>query len=95
MCFDDHVIPQRHLYTAGFAVYITLANTGTSVPTPPPFYLDWTFWAAAMAFVAITLSQIPPIHLLLRPKRLDVEVNSRIRVSHMVGNPNAGVIVSI
>ncbi len=48
-----------------------------------------------MAFVAITLSQIPPIHLLLRPKRLDVEVNSRIRVSHMVGNPNAGVIVSI
>ena len=60
-----------------------------------PFYLDWTFWAAALALVAIVLSQLPPLHLLLRPKRLDVEVHSRIGVTHMVGNPNASVVVSI
>jgi hypothetical protein len=66
------------------------------MPIPPtPFYLDWTFWAAVWALAAIVLSQIPPLHLLLRPKRLDVEVHSRIGVTHKVGNPNASVVVSI
>ena len=66
------------------------------MPTPPTsFYLDWTFWAAVWALVAIVLSQLPPLHLLLRPKRLDVEVHSRIGVTHKVGNPNANVVVSI
>jgi hypothetical protein len=60
-----------------------------------PFYLDWTFWAAALALIAIVLSQLPPLHLLLRPKRLDVEVHSRIGVTHKVGNPNAHLVVSI
>lgn len=60
-----------------------------------PFYLDWTFWAAFLAFLAIVLSQLPPLHLLLRPQRLDVEVHSRIGVTHKVGNPNANVVVSI
>ena len=53
------------------------------MPTPPsPLYLDWTFWAALLSLVAIILSQLPPVHLLVRPKRLEVEVHSRIRVSH-------------
>lgn len=64
-------------------------------PPSVPFYLDWTFWAAIWALVAIVLSQLPPIHLLLRPKRLDVEVHSRIAITHMVGNPNASVVVSV
>ena len=29
---DDHVILQRHFYTAGFAVYITLGRTMTTLP---------------------------------------------------------------
>lgn len=66
------------------------------MPNPlPPFYLDWTFWAAFLSLVAIVLSQLPPVHLLLRPKRLAVEVHSRIRVSHMVGNANASIVVSV
>jgi hypothetical protein len=66
------------------------------MPTPPPpFYLDWTFWAAVWALIAILLSQLPPVHLLLRPKRLEVEVHSRIGVTHKVGNPNASVVVSV
>jgi hypothetical protein len=60
-----------------------------------PFYLDWTFWAAILSLVAIILSQIPPIHLLIRPKRLDVEVHSRIGVTHTVGNPNANIVVGV
>lgn len=60
-----------------------------------PFYLDWTFWSAIIAFIAIVLSQLPPIHLLLKSRRVEVEVNSRIQVTHKVGNPNVGLHVSI
>jgi hypothetical protein len=62
---------------------------------PNPWYFDWTFWAAALSLLAIVLSQLPPLHLLLRPKRLEVEVHSRIQLTHMAGNPNASVVVSI
>lgn len=60
-----------------------------------PLYLDWTFWAALFSLLAIVLSQLPPVHLLVRPKRLEVEVHSRIRIAHMVGNANAGIVVSV
>lgn len=60
-----------------------------------PWYLDWTFWAAVLSLIAIVLSQLPPLHLLLRPKRLEVEVHSRVLLTHVAGNPNASVVVSI
>lgn len=60
-----------------------------------PFYLDWKFWSFVASFSAIVLSQIPPIHLLLRPRRLDVEVHSRIQLMHRVGNTNVGLAVGI
>lgn len=60
-----------------------------------PLYLDWTFWTVIVASIAIVLSQLPPIHLLLRPRRLEVEVHSRIQVTHQIGNPNIGLFVSI
>lgn len=53
-----------------------------------PFYLDWSFWAIIVAAVALILSQIPPIHLLLKKARLDIEVYSRMHITHRVGNPN-------
>lgn len=59
------------------------------------FYLDWNFWAVIVAFLALVLSQLPPIHLLLRPRRLEVEVHSRINLTHKIGNPNVGLHVSI
>ncbi|HEY2901352.1 MAG TPA: hypothetical protein VGL59_12300 [Polyangia bacterium] len=57
--------------------------------------MDWTFWAVATSLVAIVLSQLPPVRLLLKPKRLDVEVHSRIQITHKVGNPNVSLHVSI
>ncbi|MDP2024708.1 hypothetical protein [Sulfuriferula sp.] len=63
-------------------------------PSTPP-YLDWTFWAVVVSFVAIVLSQLPPVLLWFRPRRLDVEVHSRIQITHKVGNPNVGMYVSI
>jgi hypothetical protein len=41
------------------------------------------------------LSQLPPVHLLLKPRRLEVEVHSRIQITHKVGNPNASLYVGI
>ena len=56
--------------------------------TSAPFYLDWTFWATAIAALALILSQLPPVHELLKRAKLDLEVYSRIAVTHKVGNPN-------
>ena len=53
------------------------------------FYLDWTFWAVVAAFLALVLSQLPPIHIMLRRAKLDVEAYSRIHLTHKIGNPYA------
>ncbi len=63
--------------------------------TTAPFYFDWTFWAALLSLVAIILSQLPPLHILLRPKKLLVEVHSRAHITHKVGNPNIGLFLGI
>src|SRR4051812_3424142 len=52
------------------------------------FYLDWTFWTVVVSVLAVVLSQLPPVHLLLRSAKLDLELYSRILISHFVGNPN-------
>lgn len=64
-------------------------------PTPTPLYLDWQFWAAVVAGLALVLSQLPPVVLWFRPRRLEVEVHSRIQITHKVGNPNVGMFVSV
>lgn len=53
-----------------------------------PLYLDWSFWAVIVAFIAVILSQIPPIKELLKRAKLDLEVYSKISITHKVGNPN-------
>ncbi|MBI6665230.1 hypothetical protein YA0024_24470 [Pseudomonas syringae] len=60
-----------------------------------PFYLDWKFWSLVVSLLALALSQLPPIHLLIRPRRLDVEVHSRIQLLHRAGNPNVVLVVGI
>ncbi len=54
-----------------------------------PLYLDWTFWAVVIATIAIILSQLPPLHFWFRKAKLDIELYSRIHLTHKVGNPNA------
>ena len=53
-----------------------------------PLYLNWAFWTAVAAALALILSQLPPIHMLLRRAKLEMELYSRIHVTHKVGNPN-------
>jgi hypothetical protein len=60
-----------------------------------PFYSDWPFWVAVLSFVALILSQLPPIRLLLKPKRLEVEAHERILIAHKVGSPEVYLYVSI
>lgn len=60
-----------------------------------PIYLDWKFWSAIFSLIAIILSQIPPLYLLFRAKRLDVDVYGKIHLFHAVGNPSANLVVSL
>ncbi len=49
---------------------------------------DWKFWSVVISLLALLLSQLPPLHILLRKTKLDLEMNSRIFVTHKIGNPN-------
>jgi hypothetical protein len=49
---------------------------------------DWKFWSVVIALFALVLSQLPPIHILIRKAKLDLEVYSRVFITHKVGNPN-------
>ncbi len=60
-----------------------------------PFYLNWEFWAVVMAFLAIVLSQLPPVILWFKPKSLEIDVHSRLLVTHKVGNPNLFLFMSL
>ena len=56
---------------------------------PTPFYLDWQFWSAVVAAIALVLSQLSPVHVLLRRACLRCETFSRMHLTHKIGNPNA------
>ena len=56
--------------------------------TQIPFYLDWKFWSFVVAFLALSLSQLPPIHILFRRQKLETEAYSQMHITHKVGNPN-------
>ena len=60
-----------------------------------PLYLDWSFWAVVVAAVAIILSQLPPIHILIKKAKIDLELYSKISITHKVGNPNLQLHVII
>lgn len=50
--------------------------------------MDWSFWAVVVAAIAVLLSQLPPVHVLIRKAKLDIELYSKISITHKVGNPN-------
>lgn len=56
---------------------------------PTPFYLDWTFWTAIVALLALVLSQLPPLYTLFKPAVLEAEAFERILLTHNLGNPGA------
>jgi hypothetical protein len=78
-----------------FAAYIKLALQTIMPLLQTPFFADWQFWSAVIAVLALILTQLPPIKLWFRPSRLEVEVHSRVQLTHKVGNPNFGMYVGI
>ena len=50
--------------------------------------LDWKFLSFIVAFFALVLSQLPPIILWFKKAKLDLELYSRVHLTHKVGNPN-------
>jgi len=51
-------------------------------------FTDWKFWSVVVSSLALVLSQLPPIHVLIRKAKLDLDVYSRIYITHKIGNPN-------
>lgn len=64
-----------------------MQNTIGQVATVP-LYSNWAFWAVIVAAIAIILSQLPPLYLLFKKAKLDIELYSKIHITHMIGNPN-------
>jgi hypothetical protein len=62
--------------------------TIASAVSAGPFYLNWTFWSFAVALVALAFSVGPLLWRLLRPPKLELELQDRIALTHKVGNPN-------
>lgn len=56
-----------------------------------PFYSNWEFWTAVAAFLALALSQLPPVHTWFRRGKLTVEAYDRLHVTHTLGIPNAQI----
>lgn len=66
------------------------------MPTPQtPIYFDRQFWSAVIAVVALVLTQLPPMRIWFRKSKLEVEVHSRVQLTHKVGNPNLGMYVGL
>lgn len=55
------------------------------------FLNNWSFWAVVVASISVLLSQIPPIHEILKGAKLDLEIYHRITITHKIGNPNLQV----
>ncbi len=60
-----------------------------------PFYLNWSFWTVIIAGLALLLSQLPPIHILLKRAKIDFELYSQINITHKIGNPNLQIHIII
>jgi len=63
--------------------------------TPEPLYLNWTFWTAVVAVLALVLSQLPPVRVLLRRPRLIMQPYDRLNVAHWLGNPIVNLHVQL
>ncbi|MUK42751.1 hypothetical protein GNP61_14430 [Aliivibrio fischeri] len=57
------------------------------------WYLDWQFWSSIAAFLALILSQFPPLRVLLRKGKLTVEKYGMMYVSHGIGCPHANLFL--
>jgi hypothetical protein len=64
-------------------------------PASTPFYLDWTFWAATIAVLALILLQLPPVRVLFRRTAVSLRPYDRLNVTHWLGNPNVNLHIQL
>ena len=62
---------------------------------PPPFFMDWQFWSAGAAWLALALTIAPHIGRRLTRPRIDVEVANTILLKHSIGDPGAQLHVAL
>ena len=55
------------------------------------FLSDWKFWSVIISTAALILSQLPPILVWFKRAKLDLELYSKISLTHKIGNPNVQI----
>lgn len=55
------------------------------------FLSDWKFWSVIISTTALILSQLPPILVWFKRAKLDLELYSKISLTHKIGNPNVQI----
>jgi hypothetical protein len=53
-----------------------------------PWYLSWPFWTIIAGLIPTVLSQVPPIRVWFKKAKIDLDIYSKIAITHKVGNPN-------
>ncbi|NRD72634.1 hypothetical protein HQQ94_05110 [Shewanella sp. VB17] len=49
---------------------------------------DWKFWSFLVALIALVLSQCPPIAIWFKKAKIELELYSRVCLTHKIGNPH-------
>jgi hypothetical protein len=52
------------------------------------WYQDWPFWMLVVATITTILSQVPPIRVLIKKAKIELDLYSKIAITHKIGNPN-------
>jgi hypothetical protein len=50
-------------------------------------YKNWTFWTVVISFLAVILSQLPPIRFWFSNAKLSIDIYSYVSIMHKVGKP--------
>lgn len=65
------------------------------MPDSTSIIYDWQFWSAIAAFLALLLTQLPPIKHWFKSDNLIISIHSNLQVTHKIGNPNLGTYLTI
>lgn len=64
-------------------------------PSSVPFYLNPRVWTAIVAVLALILSQLPPVRLLFRGRKVAINAPEIIIITYVFGNINFSFLLSL
>lgn len=56
---------------------------------------DPAVWSVLFSFVAIILSQLPPVRELFKGRKINIKISDTFQLYHHLGNPNVNIFIDI